>query len=71
MADIPEKSAAPVPPKHDHVTAADAPGADDASTPPSKTEEATGPYVVDKETERRLLRKLDIRIIPTVMWIYV
>ncbi|KAH6695116.1 major facilitator superfamily domain-containing protein [Plectosphaerella plurivora] len=70
MAEISEKSAGPVPPKHDHVTSADAPGADDASTPPSKTEEATGPYVVDKETERRLLRKLDIRIIPTVMWIY-
>ncbi|KAJ4312922.1 hypothetical protein N0V84_009691 [Fusarium piperis] len=37
---------------------------------PSTTEEAPDPYVVDKETERRLLRKLDIRIIPCVMWIY-
>lgn len=26
--------------------------------------------VVDAETEKKLLRKLDIRIIPMVMWIY-
>ncbi|KAM5341911.1 hypothetical protein ACJ41O_014942 [Fusarium nematophilum] len=42
---------------------------DNSSSSP-KVEDASGPYVVDKETEQRLLRKLDIRIIPCVMWIY-
>lgn len=27
-------------------------------------------FTVDEETERRLLRKLDIRIIPMICWIY-
>jgi hypothetical protein len=39
---------------------------------PSKLEEGNEPVVptVDAETEKKVLRKLDIRIIPTVMWIY-
>ena len=46
----------------------DAPG-----TPPMKTEDVEmigSSTAVDKETEARLLRKLDIRIIPMVCWIY-
>jgi hypothetical protein len=46
---------------------------DASGTPPMKTEdvEMIGTSVaVDKETERRLLRKLDLRIIPMVCWIY-
>jgi hypothetical protein len=42
-------------------------------TPPMKTEdvEKNGtPPVVDPETEAKILRKLDIRIIPMVCWIY-
>lgn len=42
------------------------------SPSPSKLEygEGNDAIIVDKETEKRILRKLDIRIIPTVMWIY-
>lgn len=46
----------------------DAPG-----TPPMKMEDiekVRSSEVVDKETEARLLRKLDIRIIPMICWIY-
>jgi hypothetical protein len=46
----------------------DAPG-----TPSMKTEDVEiigTSAAVDKETERRLLRKLDLRIIPMVCWIY-
>jgi hypothetical protein len=34
--------------------------------------EASGAYVqpVDKATERAVLRKLDYRIVPMVMWVY-
>ncbi|CAO2650158.1 Nn.00g014500.m01.CDS01 [Neocucurbitaria sp. VM-36] len=43
------------------------------STPPLKIEDVENPgssRVIDAETEKRLLRKLDIRIIPMVCWIY-
>jgi hypothetical protein len=46
---------------------------DTPGTPPARVEdvEKIGTSVaVDKETERRLLKKLDIRIIPMVCWIY-
>lgn len=33
-------------------------------------ESAGTPVVVDKMTERKLMRKLDLRIVPMVMWIY-
>jgi len=42
-------------------------------TPPLKNEDVEKndtPSVVDAETEKKLLRKLDIRIVPMVMWIY-
>lgn len=29
------------------------------------------PLAVDKATERKVLRKLDLRIVPMVMWMYV
>ncbi|KIV97200.1 hypothetical protein PV10_00977 [Exophiala mesophila] len=35
-----------------------------------EVENHAGPRVVDLETEKKILRKLDIRIIPMVMWIY-
>ena len=35
-----------------------------------EVENPSGPRVVDLETEKKILRKLDIRIIPMVMWIY-
>ena len=43
-----------------------------SSRSPSKLENGVDPLVVevDPETEKRVLRKLDYRIIPTVMWIY-
>lgn len=44
-----------------------------SSTPPLKTEDVENQgssSVVDAETEKRLLRKLDIRIIPMICWIY-
>lgn len=59
MADIVEKAPATEP------TQADA-----ASQDPYKGEEGNSANVLDKETERKLLRKLDIRIVPTLMWIY-
>lgn len=40
---------------------------------PQKIEQADHaetPRTVDAETERRLLRKLDMRIIPMICWIY-
>lgn len=43
------------------------------STPPIKTEdvERNGSSIaVDAATEARLLRKLDIRIIPMICWVY-
>jgi hypothetical protein len=46
---------------------------DTPGTPPMKTEDVEmigTSAAVDKETERRLLRKLDLRIIPMVCWIY-
>lgn len=42
-------------------------------TPPMRTEDVEKNEmrpVVDPETEKRLLRKLDLRIVPMVMWIY-
>ncbi|PVI04227.1 MFS general substrate transporter [Periconia macrospinosa] len=42
-------------------------------SPPEKVESAYDPAVprtVDAETERRLLRKLDLRLIPMICWIY-
>lgn len=30
----------------------------------------SGEIVVDKEKARKVMRKLDIRIIPTIMWVY-
>jgi hypothetical protein len=30
----------------------------------------TPPRLVDEETEKKLIRKLDLRIIPMVMWMY-
>lgn len=42
-------------------------------TPPMRTEDVEKigtTAAVDKETEARLLRKLDIRIIPMICWIY-
>lgn len=35
-----------------------------------EVENPVRPRVVDIETEKKILRKLDIRIIPMVMWIY-
>jgi hypothetical protein len=46
---------------------------DTPGTPPMKTEDVEmigASLAVDKETERRLLKKLDVRIIPMVCWIY-
>jgi hypothetical protein len=40
---------------------------------PQKIEQADHaetPRTVDAETEKRLLRKLDMRIIPMICWIY-
>lgn len=39
------------------------------STTPLELESNNVP-VVDAETEKKLLRKLDIRIIPFIMWMY-
>jgi hypothetical protein len=42
-------------------------------TPPMRTEDVEKigtSAAVDKETEARLLRKLDVRIIPMICWIY-
>jgi hypothetical protein len=42
-------------------------------TPPTRTEDVEKigtSAVIDKETEKRLLRKLDMRIIPMICWIY-
>jgi hypothetical protein len=62
------------------VPAASAPGYKDVDidfdtpgTPPTRTEdiEKIGTStIVDKEIEERLLKKLDLRIIPMVCWIY-
>ena len=35
-----------------------------------QTNRAETPRTVDAETEKRLLRKLDMRIIPMICWIY-
>jgi hypothetical protein len=46
---------------------------DTPGTPPARVEDVEKigtSAVVDKETERRLLKKLDVRIIPMVCWIY-
>jgi len=46
---------------------------DNPSTPPVKTEDVErngASSVVDAATEARILRKLDIRIIPMICWIY-
>ncbi|KAH3914821.1 hypothetical protein HBI56_019260 [Parastagonospora nodorum] len=46
---------------------------DTPGTPPARVEDVEKigtSAAVDKETERRLLKKLDIRIIPMVCWIY-
>lgn len=46
---------------------------DTPGTPPTRVEDVEKigtSAAVDKETERMLLRKLDIRIIPMVCWIY-
>jgi len=46
---------------------------DSPGTPPMKTEDVEkneAPPVVDPETEKRILKKLDIRIVPMVCWIY-
>jgi hypothetical protein len=46
---------------------------DTPGTPPAKIEDVEligASTIVDKETEKRLLRKLDLRIIPMVCWIY-
>lgn len=43
------------------------------SSAPDKIEQVENPgstIAVDAETEKRLLRKLDIRIIPMICWIY-
>jgi hypothetical protein len=43
------------------------------STPPIKNEDVEqvgSSHVVDAATEAKLLRKLDIRIIPMICWIY-
>lgn len=40
------------------------------ATSSPQLEDGSPVTTIDKETERRLLRKLDIRIIPTVIWIY-
>lgn len=43
------------------------------STPPMKVEDVENlgsSSIVDAETEKRLLKKLDIRIIPMICWIY-
>lgn len=36
-----------------------------------EVESAGGPVTVDKITERKLMAKLDKRIVPMVMWMYV
>jgi hypothetical protein len=41
-----------------------------ASEKIEKVENAGTSIAVDAETEKRLLRKLDIRIIPMICWIY-
>lgn len=46
---------------------------DSTSFVPQKIEQAdhpATPRTVDAETEKRLLRKLDMRIIPMICWIY-
>jgi len=48
-------------------------GSDISHTPPSKVEDvehAASAIAVDATTEKRLLRKLDIRIVPMICWIY-
>ena len=48
-------------------------GSDVSPTPPLKVEdvEQNGSMVeVDELTEKKLLRKLDIRIVPMICWIY-
>jgi hypothetical protein len=42
-------------------------------TPPARSEDVEKigtSTAVDKETEKRLLKKLDVRIIPMVCWMY-
>lgn len=39
-------------------------------TPGPEVEDAGTTTVVDKMTERKLMRKLDLRIIPMIMWMY-
>ena len=46
------------------------PNPDEVTQDPYKGETGDSSTVLDKQTERRLLRKLDIRIVPTLMWIY-
>jgi hypothetical protein len=44
-----------------------------AETSPSNVERAGlggSPQGIDAETEKRLLRKLDLRLIPMICWIY-
>ena len=48
-------------------------GSDVSPTPPLKVEdvEQNGSMIeVDELTEKKLLRKLDIRIVPMICWIY-
>jgi hypothetical protein len=39
-------------------------------SPPSASESIAQLAVVDAATEKRLLRKLDMRVIPMICWIY-
>ena len=39
-------------------------------SPPGELETASTVQVVDKMTERKLMSKLDRRIIPMIMWLY-
>lgn len=39
-------------------------------TPVPEVEDIGTTTVVDKKTERKLMRKLDVRIIPMIMWMY-
>ncbi|KIV95835.1 hypothetical protein PV10_03441 [Exophiala mesophila] len=43
---------------------------DTVPIPDAEVENAGSSDVVDEKTERKLMRKLDLRIIPMVMWIY-
>lgn len=60
-------------PVHNAPDYKDEKGSDTSPTPPMKVEDvenSAGSMEIDAATEARVLRKLDVRIVPMICWIY-